>query len=246
MKRNHMNYPVGLAVYVFEEQQKISVNTMIVDSLGEKFVKNNWTLDILNQELLVSIINQVVNNHNHIEMIYLSIPDNYINKGIIEMISTSSTLKIFCENDLNTVALGYTYNNSKKNQLETTIAIYLPSQYAPRAGVIIDNCIYKGSCGSAGEIKTLLPHVNWKRLSTRKKSAINKVVFELLAEASDLFSPGKIVLFSTYFDEALTMELSSLFDIHIELKSSYKDDFEDGMAYLIYHALNLEHRVEWG
>lgn len=151
-----------LCLFVYAEKNEYFIRFQIRDILGNIKNAGAFLEQRLCADILVARIENICAKNLHIRVIVLGI-QGCVNNGVIEysdiselsgvnltqLIQEKIGIPSYVENDMNTVALGY----SKRNSDEKNVAIlFFPRGQTPAGGFIVDGNILRGTSNLAGEL----------------------------------------------------------------------------------------------
>ena len=161
-------YQLGCCLYITNEAQKLTMNYMIIDLLGNVVQSDSISQSIINYSVIKEFLTQLKEQYSSLSSISIGLPGiisqiGYIEScdieslsdiNITELIKSDFGMECFAENDMNLIAYGlFREKDYKKNSC--VIAISFFENIGSGAGIIIDGKIYHGKSNFAGEVSFL-------------------------------------------------------------------------------------------
>lgn len=138
-----------------------------------------------------------------------------IQKELNEMFN----IPVVLENDINAACLGLFNSNKNHNNFEDTLACLFISENGPGCGFIVNEKVYHGFSGFAGEIGYNLykNNISFQEMIINHLSEIDKTDFiaKLLICIISTINPKKIVIFKSFFCDNISNELIKKVQNHI-------------------------------
>ncbi len=223
-----------LILQCIEAYQKLTVNYVVVDLLGNILEKFNFSTNTL--EDLLSNISKLKTKYPKLSLVVSGIPGVEINGDLKIMdyapfknlnlkkeITDKTGITITVENDINAAAFGYSQTN------KVLAAIYFPEEFPPGSALIFNQNIFKGNNNMSGEIK-YLPTINPINFPLRT-SDIEQTITEAIQSVIAMYDPHEVVLFISkkwldYLDMShITEELDEIFPNDTLAKITVSHDF---------------------
>lgn len=238
-------------VYAYENKGRVSLNVMLVNDKGEVTNRNNWTFDLLGENIFFTILEQIFKSYKGIKNYYFAMPGSSdrgvfhltdffeISESKIRDKTKSYDVELHFSNDVDAAVFGYSNDKvDEEETLKTTIGLFIPKEYPPGMGININDPLFKNKTNLPGEIKNLYPDFQWDRLYSLSIKERVELISRLLISSISLLAPDELVLYSEYisadeFNDILTLvkkTLNDQFASKITLKQSIKEDLEKGMV----------------
>jgi predicted NBD/HSP70 family sugar kinase len=196
----------SLCIYAYSDNEEKHLHFRVQDIGGN--IKQNGTFRerLISPEVIIANIRKILRKESDIEIIVIGV-QGCVNNGIIEFsdieelrgtnlaerIEHALKIPTVVENDMNTIALGY----SKSNSNEKNVALlFFPKRNTPAGGFIVDGKILRGTSNLAGELSYYPFNFN-KSSQTAAFSDIEyamPIVNQLVTAAVVFLDPAQIVL----------------------------------------------------
>ncbi len=241
-----------LTVCTYEFKGADTASFCIRNLFGEIIEKKEEILKNPDIKTFEDITDKFIKKYSDIKAIGFSMPGEENNGKIIlhdyeklnnlkftEHFEKLYNIPVIFENDVNAAVAGYCKNSGKKS-LSSVIYIYFPKKYPPGAGIYLDNRLYKGFNGTAGEIKYIPIGVDWNNMDYSLNENIINSAGKLLTAVSAMFNPQEIIICGDFFTEKILKEikkicrnsLKEVFVPEISLSKNFIYDFEKGITEL--------------
>lgn len=240
-------------VYAHEECGRVSLNTMLVDGLGNISRRNNWTVDILSIELFDSILKQVLGNSKNISKCVIGLPgyvkdSQFVTADFFEVteeylknIGLKYNVEVSLINDVEATMQGYFINEIDDDSKLKIAGLYIPESYPPGSGLIQVEDRIADSVEMAGEVHHMFPNVKWESLMQEKKKVKLSIVEKLCRAVVSMTIPDVLVVYSEFLKDEDLVNIFDSFEIapkEVVVKSNVSEDFESGLAFLSRIQLN--------
>lgn len=262
--RNKFYDATKCIIYTLEERSRISMNIILLRDDGCRSITNNWTFDILTEDLFESIISNILFKYKNLKFCLVGLPglscENKIfsedflklSSSFFKEVPRGSDLKIMFVNDVNAATYGYTKIENPYSNSNTTVGIFLPENFGPRAGIIINNRIYEGDFNGAGEVKHILPGMDCENFSPKSELGMKLIVSQLILSVNSILSPTEIIVFSDYISnelwESITKYIYEIIGVackaKIRMNRDFKEYFETGLLLLSEDISNNPHHLK--
>ncbi len=210
-----------LCAFIYTENDECFLRYQVLDILGNIKDAGVSLEKKIHANTLAKRIKEICKKKQNIKVITLGL-QGCINNGIVEysdiselsginlaqVIQEETGITTLVENDMNTVALGY----SKKNSDEKNVAmLFFPKGQTPAGGFIVDGNILRGTSNLAGEL-SFFPFGFDKKTQQAAFSNIKKafpVINQLVIATTVFMDPAVIVITGGLAGELNEQEISS-------------------------------------
>jgi hypothetical protein len=238
-------------VYAYENKGRVSLNVMLVNDKGEVTNRNNWTFDLLGENIFYTILEQIFNSYKGVKNYYFAMPGSR-NRGIFNLTDFFEVSELLISekfkdhkvdlhfiNDVDAAVFGYSHDElGEEESIKTRMGLFLPKQYPPGMGIYINDHQYTKKITFPGEIKNIYPDYEWDKLHVLSSSKRVKLISQLLVSTISMLAPDELVVYSEYVSceefkgiiDLVDRTLNKQYHYKIILKQSIKDDLERGMV----------------
>ncbi|MCT4660817.1 MAG: hypothetical protein N4A40_03075 [Tissierellales bacterium] len=238
-------------VYAYENKGRVSLNVMLVNDKGEVTNRNNWTFDLLGENIFFTILEQIFKSYKGIKNYYFAMPGSSdrgvfhltdffeISESLMREKIKAYDLDICFINDVDAAVFGYSHEKlDEEETLKKIVGVFIPKEYPPGMGIYFNNYLDTKESTFPGEIKNMYPDFEWDKLYYLSSSKRVEVISQLLISSISLLAPDEFVVYSEYlsaddFNGILALvkkTLNDQFTSKIVLKQSIRDDLEKGMV----------------
>lgn len=242
---------LALVIYMYEKDRIDTVVYQICDLYGNCIEKMEESLPEVTKDSYDAVIETMITKYPSICIIALGLPavawDGVILASdypkLLEVnlggyLQEKFERQVLIENDINAAVFGYAAL-TEENQIGCTAGIYMPTKYPPGAGICLDGKVQSGRNGLIGEIKMLLPRIDWENFSYEKE-VVEDFLLQAMRALFCCYNPDRLVLYSEIIDEDLLRKLEEnckdsierMLIPEIEIKKGLKEDFAAGMIQL--------------
>lgn len=161
------NYSYIACIYVSNDGGVYRITHAVTNLAGAIIEENFVEVEIINYEVINTLIEKLIYNYENIKAIGIGIP-GIIHRGIIGAVDIEEltdlplatrlkanyNLKIIVENDVNLMAYGF-YKKQNYDENKTIAVVNFPKGNGAGAGIIVEGHIIRGNTNFAGEVSYL-------------------------------------------------------------------------------------------
>lgn len=161
------NYSYIACIYVSNEGGIYRTIHVVTNLAGEIIEENSIEVEVINYEVIDSLIGQLICSYENIKAIGIGIP-GVIHRGVIgpgdikelvdiplaTRLKAKYDLQVTVENDMNLISYGF-YKRQNYDEDKTIAVVIFPQDNCSGAGIIVDGHIIRGYTNFAGEVSYL-------------------------------------------------------------------------------------------
>lgn len=195
-----------LCLYALFESGIQMIRFRVFDALGNLITKGESKEKCINQNTILKRIRQILERHTQVDIISVGIQGG-VYRGTVEFcdfpelngvnlgseIFDAFRIPVHIENDMNSIALGYSQKHSNEKNLSI---LFMPKGNPPAGGFLVDGKILRGSSNLAGELSYFpfsFKKQTQSKIFSEIESAIPHILQVILATIVFL-DPAEIVL----------------------------------------------------
>ncbi len=246
-KLNYTAYHLGI-VQLIETDENIKSTYFLTDLSGKVLFKKFNDQPITSVEQLTKFIKQQTINDQPAKIIigvpgaelqgYLQISDIESLKGInlSQAIETATNIKTLVINDANASTFGAA--TELKENRNIAVGIYLPNNFAPGVGIVINNRLINGADGLAGEIEYS---------TIDNQLPITQQIIQHVQNIISFLDPNLIIVYAEKLNlsnlqiEQIKQTIQRNLPLHekyqIDFERNFEQDYRTGLAIIGRHNL---------
>lgn len=248
--RYNENFSYALIICVYEKQLKTRFCVSVVNLYGERV----WEIESVQEKIHLSTFEPFVEEAKirfpEIKVLAFGLPgfefqgrvwindhEEIKNTELSSYYAEKYGLLTVVENEANAAAMSFA---SKGMDDQTLVYIYMPTDFSPGAGIVIEGRLHRGVSNFAGEVDNIPLGCAWKKMQDKPFSYVWKNTAKLLLAVISLINPSKVVLFGEFLTEEhlcevrsfLRKKINPVFLPEIVRTEDFYEDFKNGLAAL--------------
>ncbi|MDF2820495.1 MAG: hypothetical protein K0R15_936 [Clostridiales bacterium] len=220
--RFNENYEYICCINLGFENKKKKLSYAIVDLLGNVVEKVSSEEDVIDYDVLESIIGKLLIKYHNIKAVGVGIPGVSTRKNVIdfcdieelsncplsEKLMKKFALDVVIDNDMNLIAYGV-YQECEYKEDTSIAAVSFFKDNLPGAGIIVDGHIIHGDTNFAGEVSFLpfgCTKEEQKELLKNREGNI-QIVSKTIASIAAIINPTTVIITGTTLEENMVEEI---------------------------------------
>ena len=260
------DYSKAIIIFGHQENNKDLFTMLILNSFGECLNRKREYLVNIITDSFDSWIEEALQSYDNIRSIIFGLPGAEENgviythdyPGIVDdkflpYYREKYGLTVIYENDINATTYGF-YARQNIDSEQTVVGLYYPRIYAPGAGLIIKEEIYKGCKNFAGEVGWIPLSPAWNEVNYENPEEVARMLSQIVVIYSCMLAPESIVFYGDFMTEEILeglllrakQNLKGNYLPTVEFVKDIENDFEQGMIQIALNELKRNEGIaEW-
>lgn len=204
----------ALILFPYENEQKTFIHTLVVNLAGISIYENDFEVKTVSLNSFETIIEPLLKEYPLIKVLGFGHHGVEINGEIIvsdykELLGTFFAehfrnlynLSLIIENDVNAAVVGF----GKRRKItinETLIYIHFPENQLPRAGIYLNDRLFKGKTNYAGEITTIPLNIAWNKALYESTDEVCESISKLIVTFCSILNPDTVIMSGKFLTQS--------------------------------------------
>lgn len=245
-------------VIAYQDGQKNQILYQIADLSGKIIQSFHRTVEKVNTESFCESLDKLFKSDSKIVFLAFGLPgeavdgvitvcdyESLIGDKFISFYESRYKIPVLVENDINAATYGYTSYRSGK---QTVVGLFFPRRYPPGVGLAINGMLHRGVNSYAGEVKYLMPEINWAEIDYEKKERLLSAISQIVLTYAVVIAPEQFVFFADFLAEKDLEEMkATIFEMTGQkyepvfiLSEALKEDYTKGLTSIGLEFINKE------
>lgn len=245
-------------VIAYQDGQKNQILYQVADLSGKIIHSFRRTVEEVNTESFTEVLDELFEGDSKIAILAFGLPgeavdgvitvcdyESLIGDEFISFYESRYKIPVLVENDTNAATYGYA---SYRSGRQAVVGLFFPRGYPPGVGLAINGMLHRGVNSYAGEVKYLVPEINWKEIDYDKKERLLSVISKIVLTYAVVIAPEQFVFFADFLVEkdleemrATVFEMTGQkYDPVFILSEDLEEDYTKGLTSIGLKFINRE------
>lgn len=252
------DYKHIVLVIAYQDGEKNQILYQVADLSGKIIQSFRRTVEEVNRESFCEVLDKLFEGNPKIAFLAFGLPgeavdgvitvcdyESLIGDEFIPFYQSRYKIPVLVENDINAATYGYA---SCRGGSQAIVGLFFPKQYPPGAGLVINGIIHRGVNSYAGEVKYLVPEINWKEIDYENKERLLSVISKIVLTYAVVIAPEQFVFFADFLAEKDLEEMRATvfkmtgqkYEPVFILSEALEEDYTKGLTSIGLEFINRE------